>query len=81
MEEQDFKNLDAEEKAKIIMEHGRFVDCRDYINVRIILYSLSTLFVELFYNLKTNDFINISIANDNDLKKYLTNIDLDFSSL
>lgn len=78
MEEIEFKNLNADEKANIIMQHGRFVDCRDYINVRIILYSLSTLFVELFYNLKTQDFINISVAKENDLNKYLTNINLDF---
>ena len=79
MEEYEFKDLDLDEKAKLIMRLGKLVDRRDYINVSVILYSLSTIFIEMFYNKRTNDFINISVADDNDLRKYLTDINLDFT--
>ncbi len=79
MKESDFYNLSADKQASLIIAQGKFVECREYINVKIILYSINTTFVELFYNNRTNNFISISIANDDDLTKYLTNINLDFT--
>ncbi|HCW06658.1 MAG TPA: hypothetical protein DGG95_04750 [Cytophagales bacterium] len=67
-----------DEVAERIWNNGCFLIAIDYYGYKISLYSLGTDFYEIFYNPRTNEIEKISLATEDDLKKYLNRISISF---
>ena len=76
VEEGKFNRLSLMQRADLVWEKGTFVDSVMYNNYCLMLYSLNHQFVELFLELKTQNIVWISIANEYDLAKYLPDISI-----
>jgi hypothetical protein len=76
MEEGKFNRLSLDDRAKLLWEHGYFVESITYYNYCLILYSLNRQFVELFYDRSSQTILWISLANEYDMKKYLNKIEI-----
>jgi hypothetical protein len=74
----DFENLPIDLRAQIVWKRGKFVDHIFYYNQRVNLYSIDEYFVEVFYNGEKNEIERVAIATDQDLKKYIAQIKLEF---
>lgn len=74
MDKIQFENLSLEDKAKLVWEEGTYVETLEYYNAKINLHSIGSVFIEVYYNVSTNEIEKISIADDVEMKKYLNNI-------
>ncbi|MGC1243730.1 MAG: hypothetical protein WA874_19195 [Chryseosolibacter sp.] len=77
MDEAKFNRLSLAERADLLWEKGAFVDsaiCNDYC---LMLYSVNRQFVELFIDLKSQSIVWVSLANEYDLMKYLSDIQIE----
>lgn len=63
------------ETIEILLREGVYITTIDYNQFKVSLYSLSAEFYEVFYN-QAEKVIRISQANDSDLGKYLSMIEL-----
>jgi hypothetical protein len=72
----DFDTLPIDLRAQIVWTRGRYVETIVYYNQRVNLYSIDEYFVEVFYNGEKNEVERITIATDQDIKKYIMNINL-----
>src|SRR5688572_12244635 len=72
----EFNTLSLNDRVYILMEKGNFLESFAYHNYYILLYSLGTHFIELFYDKSTSQIVWILEANENDLNKYLNQIEL-----
>jgi hypothetical protein len=59
MKGRDFKNLNHEQKVKLVWAKGKFVTKRHLKNQTIVLYSLNSFFVELLYDNFDNRLIRL----------------------
>jgi hypothetical protein len=76
MDEGNFNKLSLDDRVTLLWEKGQFVESISYYNYCLILYSLNREFVELFYDKSTQRILWISIANEHDMKKYLSNVQI-----
>lgn len=77
MDEAKFNRLTITERADVVWEKGQFVDSALYKNYCLMLYSVNRQFVELYLDLHTQSIVWISLANEHDLDKYLTDIHIE----
>lgn len=77
MEEAKFNRLSIAERASLVWQRGQFADSIICNNYCLMLYSLNRQFVELYFDLKTQSIVCISLANEHDLAKYLEDIHIE----
>lgn len=66
------------ERVHILLEHGIFITSEVQYNYCFLLYHLHNRFVELLYDKSCKRIVWLNEANDHDLKKYLSKIELKF---
>jgi len=72
-----FNRLTLTQRADIVWQKGQFVDsviCKHYC---LMLYSVQHQFIELYIDLRSQNIIWISLANEYDLEKFLTQIQIE----
>lgn len=69
-----FNELPITDKALLIAEFGDFLKTHDLYDYRVHLYSLNSHYVEVYYNILTRQVERISLAEYEDLDKYLPRI-------
>jgi hypothetical protein len=74
----DFESMPLDLRAQVVWNQATFIESIVYYNQRVNLYSLKKSFVEVFYDAQKNEISRITLATDQDLKKYIANIDLNF---
>jgi hypothetical protein len=67
------------EDAQRIWDNGNHLISIKYYNYRISLYSVGKEFFEIFYNPESNTIEKINLATEDDLKKFLNRITINFS--
>ena len=77
MDETRFNRLSIAERANVVWQHGKFADSVICNNYCLMLYSVNRQFVELYFDLKTQSIVWISLANEHDLSKYLEDIKIE----
>lgn len=81
MEEGKFNRLSLGERAGIVWRQGIFVDSVMYNNYCLMLYSVNRQFVEIYFDLKSQSIVWISLANEYDLAKYLEEIEIEVGKI
>lgn len=71
-----FNQLSANEKAALIWHNAEFVMSRYTSQARFNLFSLSGVFIEIQYNLHSNDAEAIQILDEQTLNLYIGSIEL-----
>lgn len=72
----DFNRLPIDERAAIVWSSGSFIDAVLYYDQTVSLYSVNTEFVEVWTDPKNNRITKISTAKEDQLKKFLYNVNL-----
>src|SRR5688500_18578531 len=73
-----FNTLSLGDKRKFLWDQGRYVLTTDFYGARVKLFSLYTSFVEVYYHPVEKKVMRISVAGEQDLKKYLSGITVSF---
>jgi hypothetical protein len=71
-----FNGLDMQSKTLLLGVYGHVIERISYFQYQVTLYSFDRFFIEEFFDTETKTVTRISVAEDRDLKKYLTHIDL-----
>ena len=71
-----FDRLSLSERSDLVWKYGEFVDSVMCNNYCLMLYTIKDQFVELYLDLHSKNIIWISLANEWDLEKYLTNVQI-----
>lgn len=69
-----FNELPITDKALLVAEFGNFLQSIEFYDYRVHLYSLNSHFIEVYYNILTRQVERISLADYNELDKYLSRI-------
>ena len=77
IEEGKFNRLSLTDRADLVWRHGQFVDSVMRRNYCMMLYTLKDQFVELYLDLRSKDIVWISLANEFDLEKYLSDVQIE----
>lgn len=74
MHQVKFNDLPITDKALLITEFGSFIQTIYFYDYRVHLYSLNHHFVEVYFYIKTEKIVRITIASYSELDKYLPGI-------
>lgn len=77
MEAGRFNRLTLEARADIVCQKGQFVDSVILKHYCLMLYNVHDTFIELSLDLKSQNIVWISIANEHDLSKYLRDVQIE----
>jgi hypothetical protein len=69
-----FNELPITDKALLVAEFGNFLQSIEFYDYRVHLYALNSHFIEVYYNILTRQVERISLADYNELDKYLSRI-------
>lgn len=69
-----FNELPLTDKALLVTEFASFLQSIEFYDYRVHLYNLNNHFVEVYYNITTRQVERISLANYDELDKYLPRI-------
>ena len=69
-----FNELSLVDKNWLVLEYGDYLISIEYYDYRVHLYSLNSLFIEMYQNIETRQVERITIASGNDLNKFLSRI-------
>lgn len=64
------------ERVLEVLKNGHFVEARAYYSYSIHLYSYKNQFIEILVDDYTDNVLWISDAQDRDIEKYVSNVDL-----
>jgi hypothetical protein len=71
-----FNSLPLTDKKLLIDEFAKYLMCIDYFDFRVHLYALNHHFVELQYNIKTDEVERVEIIAYADIDRWLIKLDL-----
>jgi hypothetical protein len=71
-----FDKLDLEHKIMMIESAGELITQITYFQYYIGLYSLDQFLVEVYFNTKSKEFVNILTVSYSELDKYIKDIDI-----
>jgi hypothetical protein len=75
----EYSSLSFDDRAAILWDLGMYLEDVDYYNQKVVLYSLFSFFVEVYYNVENNQIERLTVADEADLKKFLGRIDVKLS--
>lgn len=71
-----FDKLDIDSKSIMLHYNGRMLASVKYYNFRVTLYSVRSSLIEEYYDTHSKEVTRISTAQPHDLKKYLSQINI-----
>lgn len=74
MNDKQYNSLTFHEKANLICKKGVYVETINYDGLWVDLYSISSLFVEVYFNETTCQIESLKVVSSHDLNKYLKEI-------
>jgi hypothetical protein len=76
MSETEYGSLAFDERAAILFDIGTYLEDVDYYNQTVVLYSVYSFFVEVYYSSESNEIVKMDVAGEEALQKYLGRIDV-----
>ena len=76
MDRETFSFLSQKTRANILFKKGQFLEAISYNGYRISLHSLNSFFVVVYFK-NNDDIMDIQIAEQNELDRFLSKIQLE----
>jgi hypothetical protein len=77
MSELEYSSLSFGERGAILFDVGTYLEDVDYYNQTVVLYSLYSFFVELYYSVESNQIEKLQVAGPDEMKKFLGRIEIE----